>query len=256
MTAAHPRRLRRHQALALDALDRAWAAGRRRAWVELPPGAGKTLVGLETATRLLAGAGARPRVDKVVVLGPNTAIQGQWVDQGRGHGLDPGTDRSLDLDGDRADLPVGRRVRPRGGGTRLCPRAARSARPLTARLHENGAALVARLRDAGPLLLVLDECHHLLEVWGRLLGELLEQLPARRRAGAHRHPARDPDGRPGRARRRAVRRRGLRGLHPGRRARGRPGAVRRAGLAHRADRRRVGLAGRARRAGSASWSSS
>ena len=30
---------------------------------------------------------------------------------------------------------------------------------------------------AGPLLLVLDECHHLLEVWGRLLGELLDQLP-------------------------------------------------------------------------------
>ena len=94
MTAARPRRLRRHQALALDALDRAWTAGRSRAWVELPPGAGKTLVGLETARRLLAGDGARPQVDKVVVLGPNTAIQGQWVDQGRGLSLDPGrTDR-------------------------------------------------------------------------------------------------------------------------------------------------------------------
>ena len=46
-----------------------------------------------------------------------------------------------------------------------------------ARLHDNGRALVATLRDAGPIVLVLDECHHLLEVWGRLLGELLEQLP-------------------------------------------------------------------------------
>ena len=33
------------------------------------------------------------------------------------------------------------------------------------------------LQEAGPITLVLDECHHLLEVWGRLLGELLELLP-------------------------------------------------------------------------------
>ena len=45
------------------------------------------------------------------------------------------------------------------------------------RLHPNGRAFVEQLRNAGPLLLVLDECHHLLEVWGRLIGELLDQLP-------------------------------------------------------------------------------
>jgi len=45
------------------------------------------------------------------------------------------------------------------------------------RLHENGRAFIEQLRNAGPLLLVLDECHHLLEVWGRLIGELLDQLP-------------------------------------------------------------------------------
>ena len=33
------------------------------------------------------------------------------------------------------------------------------------------------MREAGPLTLVLDECHHLLEVWGRLLAELLTLLP-------------------------------------------------------------------------------
>ncbi|HET9420406.1 MAG TPA: helicase-related protein, partial [Nocardioides sp.] len=33
------------------------------------------------------------------------------------------------------------------------------------------------LREAGPVTLVLDECHHLLEVWGRLLVEVLEALP-------------------------------------------------------------------------------
>ena len=52
------------------ALKRAWASGRRRAWVVLPPGAGKTLVGLETIRR----AGRR-----AVVLSPSSAIQGQWL---------------------------------------------------------------------------------------------------------------------------------------------------------------------------------
>lgn len=45
------------------------------------------------------------------------------------------------------------------------------------RLHDNGRALVAALQAAGPLTLVLDECHHLLELWGRLLAEVLEELP-------------------------------------------------------------------------------
>jgi len=45
------------------------------------------------------------------------------------------------------------------------------------RLHPNGRAFIEELKTAGPLLLVLDECHHLLEVWGRLIGELLDQLP-------------------------------------------------------------------------------
>ncbi len=65
-----PYRLRVHQARALDAIERAEAAGARRSWVVLPPGAGKTLVGLETARR---------RQRTTVVLGPNTAIQSQWL---------------------------------------------------------------------------------------------------------------------------------------------------------------------------------
>ena len=57
----------------------------------LPPGAGKTLVGLMTIRdRVAAGA-----VGKAVVLGPNTAIQGQWAAQAAALGLDVGTDRSL-----------------------------------------------------------------------------------------------------------------------------------------------------------------
>ena len=84
-------RLRVHQQEALAALAAAWTAGKTRAWVALPPGAGKTLVGLMTVRdRVAAGA-----VGKAVVLGPNTAIQGQWAAQAAALGIDVGTDRSL-----------------------------------------------------------------------------------------------------------------------------------------------------------------
>lgn len=160
--------LRRHQGEALTALHEAWAAGRDRAWVVLPPGAGKTLVGLESVRRMLAAG----TITGAVVLGPNTAIQGQWLTQSAGLGLDTATDRGLastvtvltyqslaifDADEEVTDDGV--------------------EDTLLSRLHENGRDLVGALREAGPILLVLDECHHLLEVWGRLLAEVLVELP-------------------------------------------------------------------------------
>ena len=84
-----PHPLRRHQREALEALATVRAAGRRRAWVVLPPGAGKTLVGLETIRR----EGVR-----ALVLSPNTAIQGQWVrgwEAFEGPPVPIGTDRDL-----------------------------------------------------------------------------------------------------------------------------------------------------------------
>ncbi|MCW2797671.1 DEAD/DEAH box helicase family protein [Nocardioides sp.] len=176
--------LRVHQQAALDALDAAWSAGRTRAWVALPPGAGKTLVGLETVRRRVE-AGA---VGKAVVLGPNTAIQGQWAAQATGLGLAVGIDRNLSqtltaltyqaLAVFDADDEVTDDIEPAvSGAPALDPQAAPVDGALLARLHDNGAALVETMRAAGPLLLVLDECHHLLEVWGRLIGELLDLLP-------------------------------------------------------------------------------
>ena len=166
-TFPHP--LRRHQREALDALAAVRAAGRTRAWVVLPPGAGKTLVGLETIRR---EAAARPGV-RALVLSPNTAIQGQWVrgwESYEGARVPIGTDRDL-------ATPV----------TSLTYQAlavfdaeAEETGPATSvleRLHENGRELVTALREAGPVTLVLDECHHLLEVWGRLLAEVLEAVP-------------------------------------------------------------------------------
>src|SRR5690606_42142399 len=64
-----PRPFRRHQQLALDAIAAAVAGGATRSWVVLPPGAGKTLVGVEAARRM-----ERP----IVAFGPNTAIQEPW----------------------------------------------------------------------------------------------------------------------------------------------------------------------------------
>jgi superfamily II DNA or RNA helicase len=168
-----PPPLRTHQAQALTALDQAWDEGRRRAWVVLPPGAGKTRVGLETIVRLL-GEGA----SRAVVLAPNTAIQAQWVATAREHGLVAGVDRDLtfpvtcltyqsvavfDTDAEVDDDPE---ATDQQGETGL-------GGVLLDRLHANGRELVDRLAEVDGLVLVLDECHHLLEVWGRLLGELL-----------------------------------------------------------------------------------
>lgn len=61
-----------HQARALAALDRDLARRDRATYLVVPPGGGKTLIGLEAARRL-----GRP----TVVLCPNTAIQAQWMAQ-------------------------------------------------------------------------------------------------------------------------------------------------------------------------------
>ncbi|MCW2757887.1 MAG: box helicase [Nocardioidaceae bacterium] len=167
--------LRRHQTLAIAALEQAWAAERTRSLVVLPPGAGKTLLGLEAVRRLVAAGD----VGRGVVLGPNTAIQGQWVAQAAQLGLEAGTDRDLGATltaltyQSLAVFDADDEVDEDGG--------AQSG--LIEGLHDNGKALVARLEAAGPILLVLDECHHLLEVWGRLLAELLTELPEARVLG-------------------------------------------------------------------------
>lgn len=156
---------RPYQLQALDALDRGWAGGRKRAWVVLPPGSGKTLVGLEAARKL----GRR-----TVVFVPNTAIQGQWAvhcgtagtSRDLAHEVNVLTYQSLAVfDADQETDEEGRE------------------RDLMQRLHGNGQELIAALQSAGPLTLVLDECHHLLDVWGRLLAEVLDRLPDARVIG-------------------------------------------------------------------------
>lgn len=135
--------LRRHQREALEAIA---GSQDQRHWVVLPPGAGKTLVGVEAAA-----GWERP----VVAFGPNHAIVTQWRTAWESH---TGTAASSDR-----DLPTGFTALTYQS---LAVFDSDSDEPSPkARLHPNGQALVRRLHDLGPLTLILDECHHLLEVW-------------------------------------------------------------------------------------------
>ncbi|GAB2517594.1 DEAD/DEAH box helicase family protein [Nocardiopsis aegyptia] len=162
--ASWPGEFRSYQNDALSEVDSRWADGYRRTWVVLPPGAGKTLVGLEAARRL----GRR-----TVVFAPNIAIQGQWTTHweayDRPDGGTAGTERGLADDVNvltyQSLAVFDPEAETDGSGS------------VRDRLHANGQALVAALHDAGPLTVILDECHHLLQVWGRLLAEILDELP-------------------------------------------------------------------------------
>jgi len=184
---AFPGAFRRYQALALAAVDDLRSRGERRAYVVLPPGSGKTVLGLEVARRL----GRR-----TLVLAPNTAVQGQWLTAWRGFGPPgeehprPGSasrelrapltvltyqalsvwDRTADDEDPEDDLSertaARRRAAVRGD----------TGADLLSLLHPNGRALVETAAATGPWTLVLDECHHLLETWGALCSALVDAL--------------------------------------------------------------------------------
>lgn len=149
-----------HQQRALAAFDSDRAAGRTSTYLVIPPGGGKTLVGLEAARRL-----ARP----TLVLCPNTAIQAQWIAQWGGTFAPPAIAATASR-----DLPTPLTVLTYqalctiGNGSTAAERKLPDER-LIEILHPNGRALLSRLSAHGPWTLVLDECHHLLEIWGRLL---------------------------------------------------------------------------------------
>ena len=189
--ADHQVPLRRYQQLALQEFDDGLARADRRAYLVLPPGAGKTRVGLEAAAR----TGRR-----TLVLTPNTAVQQQWLEQ-HAQFIDPaGTDpagASRDLTATVTVLTYQRlTVWDRTGGepdvsndtstgsdadpvtapvpTQLA-RARRAAtrdldqpEELLALLHPNARSMLTFAAGLGPWTLVLDECHHLIETWGAL----------------------------------------------------------------------------------------
>jgi superfamily II DNA or RNA helicase len=162
---------RRYQSEALVAFEQLRATGVTRAHLALPPGAGKTVLGLEVSRRL----GRR-----TLVLSPNTAVQAQWVaqwSQFHGEGLVVTDKREVaDLtvltyqamtSWDRADEATEAVQEQRR-------RAVRGEGDLLSLLHPNARAFIEAAADDGPWTLVLDECHHLLEVWGALAGAVVE----------------------------------------------------------------------------------
>jgi superfamily II DNA or RNA helicase len=162
-----------HQERALRAFVADQAAGDRSTYLVVPPGGGKTMIGLECARQA-----NRP----TLVLCPNTAIQAQWIGQWHARFAPPEEARATAS----RDLPTPLTVLTYQAVASLDPSGADgdgdgdcsdSSRPgrrvsdadLLACLHPNGQRLLATLKAAGPVTLVLDECHHLLEMWGRLL---------------------------------------------------------------------------------------
>ena len=161
--------LRRHQSEALDALAASVADDARRSWIVLPPGAGKTRVGIDHAKHLLDDG----HVSTVVAFCPNTAIQTQWA-KAWDH-LSP--ERAGP---DRVGLNRGLTTRFSAltyQSLAVFDEDRDSKKSLLDELAPGGRELVDRLGEVGPLLLILDECHHLLDVWGSLLAELLDLFP-------------------------------------------------------------------------------
>lgn len=211
--------LRRYQQAAVDAFEQARREGRARFYAVLPPGGGKTAVGLEVARRLGR---------QTLVLCPNTAVQAQWLRQWQDftpHTVPAGADPDLTapitvltyqaicvlngdddtLDEEARDLWVATLQAEKGYSEEQAraeiqaleasgsphyradlARFRRRARTLVARggdrsdllalLHPNGRAIIERMAASGPWTLVLDECHHLLEMWGYLVRALVEEL--------------------------------------------------------------------------------
>jgi superfamily II DNA or RNA helicase len=164
-----------YQKQALDAFDVTVDAADYRSYLVLPPGAGKTMIGLEAARRL----GRR-----TLVLVPNTAVQAQWAASWDKHfpSIDPSastcglerdltsamnvlTYQSLSVIDDETDQESRRAVLRSG-----------DQKALLNLLHPNGKALIERAAGLGPWTLVLDECHHLLATWGALVSALASVL--------------------------------------------------------------------------------
>ncbi len=162
-----------HQARALEVLERKQTG--RAAYLVVPPGGGKTLIGLEEARRL-----GRP----TVVLCPNTAIQAQWMAQWHAAfscaGVPATASRELPTPLTvltyQALCTLGTAGHGEDGGPAAGRTNVRAGDGVLSLLHPNGRELITRLRAGGPWTLVLDECHHLLELWGRLLQAVIGQL--------------------------------------------------------------------------------
>ncbi|RLP11085.1 DEAD/DEAH box helicase [Propionibacterium australiense] len=150
---------REHQVAVLEALAAARERGLERVWVSLPPGAGKTAVGLAHAL-----ASGRP----VLVLVPNTAVRSVWLGEAARFGAAGRRLATTD-----ATLPTDLTVLTYQA---LVGRADDENESAPARLSPAGERIIAEMARRGPFTIVLDECHHLLALWGELLAHMLDHV--------------------------------------------------------------------------------
>jgi len=116
-------------------------------YAAIPPGGGKTLVGLEMITRLQQPA---------IVLTPNTAIQGQWLASAALY--EPALSASSEVGA--AQITV------------VTYQALISER--TRSVHAQGRELLAAMTVYPQVTVVCDEIHHLLGAWGDAVRELAD----------------------------------------------------------------------------------
>lgn len=153
-----------YQAEAISSLLAAHAHGKRRLHLVAPPGAGKTLIGLELIRRLQARA---------VILSPTTTIQAQWVQQ---------LNRQLvNLDSTPAFSDWEQPPQIIGMDPALTPPILsltyqRLAQGHDGHLRERVLELFDQLAAAGYRTLVLDECHHLLAFWAEAVKQFTQHL--------------------------------------------------------------------------------
>ncbi len=201
---------RGYQSQCLEAFEADRAAGRHQTLLVAPPGSGKTVVGLEVVRRLGLPALVlcpsrtiqRQWGEKQALFGPVTADLHVLTYQSLCQTSDP--------EGMLREAAEGAWARERAGVTGQSvaevvaeaagwegAAAARRSRdvarlvagvkrqvaagklpelPADELLSANARARVAALRDAGVRVVVLDECHHLLSLWGALLKAVLELL--------------------------------------------------------------------------------
>src|SRR6478672_9787784 len=184
--------LRPSQMEVVEIARRQLAAGERRLHIVAPPGSGKTVLGLF----LWAQCVKLP----AVVLSPNSAIQAQWGartdlfdgfppgSNGDFVSLDPQqpamltslTYQSLTLPShatDDLDQQAGELWRERLLAYRKQVRdTAAIGGDALKTLHASSLATLERLKKRGVGLVILDECHHLLGHWGRVLADAHDLL--------------------------------------------------------------------------------
>ncbi|MDX6679724.1 MAG: hypothetical protein QOE31_3776 [Solirubrobacteraceae bacterium] len=203
-------RWRGYQSQCLQAFEADRAAGRRQTLLVAPPGSGKTVVGLEIVRRLQLPALVlcptrtiqRQWGDKQALFGAASedlhaltyqslcqttdpegmlreAAERVWVRERAGVTGQPLREVVVETGAwegqaaERRERDVARLV------ANMKRRVAAGHLPDLAAaelLSANARRRVARLRDAGVRVVVLDECHHLLSLWGALLKAVLDLL--------------------------------------------------------------------------------